>query len=133
MLFFDHHSTNQVTLWDLSVEKDTEEGVEDDLDEFPPQLLFYHHQKDVKEIHFHPQVPGLLICTGEEGISFFKPNITPEEGEEESEDEGEGEEDDDSEEEEDSKNKNKNKNQNKNNSNTDTNTNTNTKQTGGDE
>lgn len=33
---------NQVTIWDLSVEKDTEAATDDKADDFPPQLLFIH-------------------------------------------------------------------------------------------
>ncbi|KAG0643664.1 WD40-repeat-containing domain protein [Tuber brumale] len=62
-----------ITLWDLSVELDDEEskdsgGVED----IPPQLLFVHYHKDVKEVHWQKQVPGVVIGTGGEGFSVFK-------------------------------------------------------------
>lgn len=58
---------NTVTLWDLAVELDDEEskdtgGVKD----VPPQLLFVHFQKSVKEIHWHPQVVGTIVATGDE-------------------------------------------------------------------
>jgi ribosome assembly protein RRB1 len=63
---------NTITLWDLAVELDDEEskdtaGVKD----VPPQLLFVHFQQMVKEAHWHPQIPGSLIATGEE-FSVFK-------------------------------------------------------------
>ncbi|RFU79366.1 ribosome biogenesis [Trichoderma arundinaceum] len=63
---------NTVTLWDLAVELDDEEskdtaGVKD----VPPQLLFVHYLKDVREVHWHPQIPGSLIATGEE-FSVFR-------------------------------------------------------------
>lgn len=63
---------NTVTLWDLAVELDDEEskdtaGVKD----VPPQLLFVHYLKGVKEVHWHPQIQGTLVATGEE-FSIFR-------------------------------------------------------------
>ena len=63
---------NTVTLWDLAVELDDEEskdtaGVKD----VPPQLLFVHYLKGVKEVHWHPQITGSLVATGEE-FSVFR-------------------------------------------------------------
>jgi ribosome assembly protein RRB1 len=63
---------NTVTLWDLAVELDDEEsrdtaGVSD----VPPQLLFVHYHNKVKEVHWHPQIPGAIVATGEE-FSVFK-------------------------------------------------------------
>jgi len=68
---------NQVTLWDLSVELDEDEaGVpmdEDSRESFPPQLLFAHQgQKNVKEVHWHPQIPGAVISTAYDGFNMFK-------------------------------------------------------------
>ena len=56
---------NLITLWDLSVELDDEEsqytaGVLD----VPPQLLFSHYMEQVKECHWHPQIPGCIMATG---------------------------------------------------------------------
>ncbi|KXJ88675.1 WD40-repeat-containing domain protein [Microdochium bolleyi] len=64
---------NKVTLWDLSVELDDEEskdtaGVKD----MPPQLLFEHYSEHTKEVHWHPQIPGTLVATGQE-FSIFRP------------------------------------------------------------
>lgn len=63
---------NTVTLWDLAVELDDEEskdtaGVAD----VPPQLLFVHYHEQAKEVHWHPQIPGTLVATGQE-FSIFK-------------------------------------------------------------
>ena len=73
---------NQITLWDLAVEKDDEE--EDDLVKGgiisrpvraiqPPQLLFIHQgQNEVKEVHWHPQIEGLIISTALSGFDIFR-------------------------------------------------------------
>lgn len=69
---------NTVSLWDLSVEADDEEIAEQarqakgDLDEIPSQLLFVHWQPNVKEVHWHKQIPGALISTGSDGFSLWK-------------------------------------------------------------
>ena len=60
---------NTLTLWDLAVELDDEEsrdtaGVQD----VPPQLLFVHYMELVKECHWHPQIPGCVMCTGGGGF-----------------------------------------------------------------
>lgn len=73
-------SDNQVTIWDLSVEADEETTLSADggtLNDFPPQLLFIHQgQNNVKEIHFHPQIPGTILSTAEDSFNVFKPAIT---------------------------------------------------------
>jgi ribosome assembly protein RRB1 len=69
---------DQLTLWDLAVEQDDEEtGAMDDAPEggadVPPQLLFVHQgQTDVKEVHWHPQIPGAVISTARNGFNIFK-------------------------------------------------------------
>ena len=61
---------DQLSIWDLSLEKDRDEKDE----EFPAQLLFVHQgQADIKEIHWHPQMPGVLLSTASDGMNVFKP------------------------------------------------------------
>ncbi|TRM65916.1 WD40-repeat-containing domain protein [Schizophyllum amplum] len=66
---------DQVTLWDLAVEQDEEElgGADMAEGDVPPQLLFVHQgQKDVKEVHWHPQIPGAVISTAFDSFNIFK-------------------------------------------------------------
>ena len=78
---------NQVSVWDLSVERDLEEEAEavkategrsaaaPGEGEIPPQLMFVHMgQKDLKEIHWHPLIPGMLASTAGDGFNVFRPN-----------------------------------------------------------
>ena len=71
---------HQIALWDLAIEKDSE--IDDDgrsnetnseLKDVPPQLLFIHQgMQDVKELHWHRQIPGLLIATSQTGLDVFR-------------------------------------------------------------
>lgn len=73
---------DQIALWDLAVENDTEEMAEkidgtmteeDGLNNLPPQLLFIHQgQTDIKELHWHPQLPGVILSTAHSGFNVFK-------------------------------------------------------------
>ena len=70
---------NQIILWDLSVERDDEAekeaNDEDDaqVNKLPPQLLFIHQgQNEIKEIHWHSQIPGLVISTALSGFDVFR-------------------------------------------------------------
>ncbi|CAO3614150.1 unnamed protein product [Cunninghamella blakesleeana] len=66
---------DQLTLWDLSVEPDTEEEgkLTSDGVEVPPQLLFVHQgQTQIKELHWHKQIPGCVLSTANSGVNIFK-------------------------------------------------------------
>ncbi|RZF48244.1 hypothetical protein LSTR_LSTR006211 [Laodelphax striatellus] len=65
---------HQIAIWDLEAERDAinEEEDEDVLD-VPPQLLFIHQgQKDIKELHWHSQLTGVLLSTAASGINIFR-------------------------------------------------------------
>ena len=52
-----------------------------DLSVYPPQLLFIHQgQSNVKEVHHHSHIPGVIVTTAEDGFNVFKPNINLEQG-----------------------------------------------------
>ena len=60
---------NTLTLWDLAVELDDEESKDTaDAKDVPPQLLFVHYMEGAKECHWHPQIPGTVMATGEAGF-----------------------------------------------------------------
>lgn len=68
---------NTVTLWDLAVEADDEEITQQrkelkELHDIPPQLLFVHWQRDVKDVRWHKQIPGCLVSTGGDGLNIWK-------------------------------------------------------------
>jgi len=76
-IFVASGADDQVTLWDLSVELDDEEMATKDATtpgkEVPPQLLFVHQgQRDIKEAHWHPQIPGTVVTTAMDGFNVFK-------------------------------------------------------------
>lgn len=61
-----------VTIWDSSVEDSHGEatGLPSAI---PPQLLFIHMgQKDTKEVHWHPQQPGVVYTTAGDGFNVWK-------------------------------------------------------------
>ncbi|PAV75287.1 hypothetical protein WR25_03647 [Diploscapter pachys] len=63
---------NQTTIWDIAMEADG--GDEQSIEGVPPQLLFIHMgQKEVKELHWHRQIPGLCLNTAVDGFNVFRP------------------------------------------------------------
>ncbi|KAH3760980.1 WD repeat protein Rrb1 [Pelomyxa schiedti] len=68
---------DQVTIWDLSLEDDPEEQIakrKTPADPVPPQLTFVHMGvRDVKEVHWHPQIKNTLGCNSLSGLQFFLP------------------------------------------------------------
>lgn len=77
-------SDHQLTIWDLSLERDEEEEAEfkatvkeqaNASSDLPPQLLFVHQgQKDLKELHWHHQIPGMIISTAADGFNILMPS-----------------------------------------------------------
>lgn len=71
---------NQVAIWDFSVEPDEMDADDEtklkndrEVSELPPQLLFIHQgQQDVKELHWHPQLPGVILSTAHSGFNVFR-------------------------------------------------------------
>uniref|UniRef100_A0A1A9WWK2 Glutamate-rich WD repeat-containing protein 1 n=1 Tax=Glossina brevipalpis TaxID=37001 RepID=A0A1A9WWK2_9MUSC len=71
---------DQIALWDLAVEKDNEHESllvqsqdHNELENLPPQLLFIHQgQKEIKELHWHPQLPGVILSTAHSGFNIFR-------------------------------------------------------------
>ena len=64
---------NQLTQWDLAVEADQSAETKNTGRELPPQLLFIHQgQTDIKELHWHPQHPGFMVSTAENGFNMLR-------------------------------------------------------------
>ncbi|KAG2437786.1 hypothetical protein HXX76_005406 [Chlamydomonas incerta] len=71
---------NQLAVWDLALERDPEEeaalapeGNAAAPEDLPAQLLFLHAgQNDLKELHWHSQIPGLIVSTAGDGFNLFK-------------------------------------------------------------
>lgn len=78
---------DSVSLWDMSLEPETgadaaaakAAGADDTAQagpDIPAQLLFVHQgQSQIKEAHFHEQIPGAVITTSGSGFNVFKPDV----------------------------------------------------------
>ena len=72
---------HQITLWDLALEDDPDADSavkgREDLQDIPPQLYFVHQgQTDVKEVHWHNQLTGVLGNAGDRSTSGSPPTAT---------------------------------------------------------
>lgn len=72
---------DSISCWDMALENDPDAVAEKGSAawsgeaELPSQLLFVHQgQKSIKELHFHPQCPGLIVSTAMDGFNIFKPS-----------------------------------------------------------
>ena len=69
---------NSISIWDMGLEADEDIPIEgatlDNNIDIPAQLLFLHQgQNHIKELRWHPQIPGLCISTAFDGFNIFKP------------------------------------------------------------
>ncbi|KFD69260.1 hypothetical protein M514_18629 [Trichuris suis] len=63
---------NVVTLWDLTADT-MNAGENENLENIPPQLLFIHlGQREVKEVHWHPNCKGVFLSTAINGFNVAK-------------------------------------------------------------
>lgn len=64
---------DQISLWDLALERDEDSSKQPEQQDLPPQLLFVHQgQRNIKEVHWHPQIDGAIVSTALDGFNFFK-------------------------------------------------------------
>jgi len=64
---------DQITIWDLGVERDESGEKEEGGVDVPPQLLFVHQgQEQIKEIHWHNQYKGMIMSTAGDGFNVFR-------------------------------------------------------------
>jgi len=61
-------------IYDLSIEED-DAAIKEGLEGIPPQLLFIHcGSEQIKEAHWHPQIPSCVMTTSLSGIDAFIPS-----------------------------------------------------------
>jgi len=73
-VFASSGADDQIVLWDLALERDAEGSTEEEkLKDLPPQLLFIHQGlTDIKELHWHSKISGLVVATSHTGFDVFK-------------------------------------------------------------
>ena len=72
-VFASSGADDQIALWDLAIERDNDENLAPELKDLPPQLLFIHQGlQDIKELHWHPKISGLVMSTSHTGFDVFK-------------------------------------------------------------
>lgn len=80
-IFLASSEDNTTSLWDLGLEQDadttaeaaTADGDNEEEEKLPVQLLFLHSgQDEVRESHWHPQIPGLIVSTALDGFNVFR-------------------------------------------------------------
>lgn len=74
---------NRVSIWDFSVEADSNKVKDaNDNKDIPDNLVFLHQgQKNVKDVKFHPYYRDFVLSSAENGINVFKPNFSGDEDE----------------------------------------------------
>jgi ribosome assembly protein RRB1 len=69
---------DSVSFWDMGLEEDNDlpvEGADLAGTYVPSQLLFIHRgQSHIKEVHWHPQIPGMCVSTAFDGINYLMPD-----------------------------------------------------------
>ena len=64
---------DRLTIWDFAVESDDAVTTASSEDDVPAQLLFVHQgQKEIKELHWHSQLPGVIISTAMDTFNIFR-------------------------------------------------------------
>jgi len=65
---------DRLTIWDFAVEADDIAASSSDThDDVPAQLLFVHEgQKEIKELHWHSQLPGIIVSTASDAFNIFR-------------------------------------------------------------
>eukprot|EP00371_Babesia_bovis_P001568 XP_001610215.1 WD domain, G-beta repeat containing protein [Babesia bovis T2Bo] len=64
---------DSVSIWDMSVESESVDELQESEQKIPQQLMFLHMgQTEITEVMFHKQIPGVAITTSVDGFNIFK-------------------------------------------------------------